>query len=160
MSGKIWGEKPAPMLHGVSLETYDAEELNSYFERLKIYYSDVEKQAEIYRFLFGDEGIKVANLNKLQIKCLEAEIISTKIHEWKEKAEKWDNLYKTDPDATIDIFEEFNKAIEELNEARNKIAAAKAWKQGIFMKIPFVGGPGNITKHDLNRLDEILEESE
>lgn len=47
------------------------------------------------------------------------------IQEWHEKAEKWDKLHREDPDATIDIYEEFDKAIEELNDFRDRLEAIK-----------------------------------
>ena len=41
--------------------------------------------------------------------------------ERKEDAEKWRKLHREDPDATIDIYEEFDGAIEELNFLRDQL---------------------------------------
>ena len=38
-----------------------------------------------------------------------------------------------------------------------KLEAVKTWKQGMFLKMPFIGDMGHISKHDLDRLDKILE---
>ena len=40
-------------------------------------------------------------------------------------AERWRKLHREDPDATIDIYEEFDAAIEELNFLRDKLEAVK-----------------------------------
>ncbi len=42
-----------------------------------------------------------------------------------EDAERWRKLHREDPDATIDIYEEFDAAIEELNFLRDKLEAVK-----------------------------------
>lgn len=40
-------------------------------------------------------------------------------------AERWRKFHREDPDATIDIYEEFDAAIEELNFLRDKLEAVK-----------------------------------
>lgn len=59
-----------------------------------------------------------------------------------------------DPDASVDIHEEFDKAIEELNDARNKLEAIRGFKKILQKDYSFsTTSRGRLV---INKLDKIL----
>lgn len=73
-----------------------------------------KKQAETLRFLFGDEGVKTANLMKVQI--------------WREKAERWDQyaIYDNDNEPKI-LVKDLITAYEQLEAVKTHLTT---WVSG------------------------------
>jgi len=71
-----------------------------YYEQpaMDVYLEVIEKQAETFRFLFSDEGVRTENLMKIQLwrdakKKLEAiKILAPRLIKWVERGSSWDRF--------------------------------------------------------------------
>jgi len=79
----------------------------------------MEAQEKAYRSCI--DGLK-EELEASRAREITAVVVDKKVLE---DAEKWRKLRREDPDATIDIYEEFDGAIEELNFLRDQLETIK-----------------------------------
>ncbi|MCK4267077.1 MAG: hypothetical protein KAX31_07325 [Thermoplasmata archaeon] len=80
----------------------------------------------------GSQDEVWAAFEELMRRNMEEEQESTSLVEITLKnSERWRKLHREDPDATIDIYEEFDGAIEELNFLREQLEEIKKWSQSM-----------------------------
>lgn len=138
-------EKPEPIFHARE-RYYHADEMDAWLEKMKSRTEKAEQVLKNWEFHFGEiTSINLNGQDMLQIK---------------EKVKKWDNLYRTDPDATIDIYEEFDEAIEELNNLRDNLEAVRSWLDDISFRFGFGRQSIKLYRDDWRKLKKILGEKE
>lgn len=134
MTEEIWG-LPIGGSFGVDGKfVCGAKEFRNWLEKLKIetdqlkeQFKDARAQSRVndqHRMLYQTQR----NELRETIQNMEAQekAYMSCIDGLKEDAEKWRKLHREDPDATIDIYEEFDGAIEELNFLRDQLRGI-AW---------------------------------